>query len=158
MIPPGTRTFDWQRAEVLAALVNGLLISAIALWVLVQAADSGHMLTDSARMVIALIATASAARPADPAIPAIQIANHAVSTSSTGLVWLTLPGPRRWELAQLPGNRHCLCNHRRSSAWTKSLLYGHGLPVPGPPVRGPGAGVGAGGGALAAGGSPTSHR
>ena len=32
-----TRTFGWQRAEILAALVNALLLTAIAVWVLIQA-------------------------------------------------------------------------------------------------------------------------
>jgi len=55
-----SRTFGLQRAEVLAALANGLLLVAVAVWVLIQAIDRWNAPTDIASGVMLAVAVVGA--------------------------------------------------------------------------------------------------
>lgn len=56
-----TRTYGWQRAEILAALVNGLLLTAIAVWVLVEAIRRWNRPADISSSLMLVVAVVGAA-------------------------------------------------------------------------------------------------
>ena len=55
-----SRTFGWQRAEILAALVNGMLLTGIAVWVLVEAVRRWNQPADISSTLMLLVAIGGA--------------------------------------------------------------------------------------------------
>ena len=55
-----SRTFGWQRAEILAALVNGLLLTGIAVWVLVEAVRRWNQPADISSTLMLFVALGGA--------------------------------------------------------------------------------------------------
>ncbi|HET9871840.1 MAG TPA: cation diffusion facilitator family transporter [Propionibacteriaceae bacterium] len=55
------RTYGLQRAEVLAALANGLLLAAVGVWVLIQAVERWHAPADISSGLMLIIALVGAA-------------------------------------------------------------------------------------------------
>ncbi|GAB2582217.1 cation diffusion facilitator family transporter [Microlunatus antarcticus] len=55
-----SRTFGWQRAEILAAMVNGMLLTGIAVWVLVEAVRRWNQPADISSTLMLLVAIGGA--------------------------------------------------------------------------------------------------